>query len=237
MNGMNREKRISVFLDLDDTILDFKKAEKIAVSKTFRGIGLEPTDAVVERYSEINVGQWEKLELGLITRDEVLSSRFDMLFEELGVDYSGYEAQLTYEKLLEIGHYFMPGAEEMLRTLYGKYDLYIVSNGTASVQYSRLASAGISNMFKGIFISEHMGTQKPSREYFDKCFAAIPDFDRERAIIVGDSLTSDIRGGINAGVRSCWYNPRGKALREDIVPDYTITELSELPGMIEKIFD
>lgn len=232
---MDREKKIFVLLDLDDTILDFKKAEKIAVSKTFRGIGIEPTDAVVERYSEINVGQWEKLELGLITREEVLSSRFDMLFEELGVDYSGYEAQLTYEKLLEIGHYFMPGAEEMLNTLYEKHDLYIVSNGTASVQYSRLASAGISHMFKGIFISEHMDTQKPSKEFFDKCFAAIPDFDRERAIVVGDSLTSDIRGGINAGVKTCWYNPRGKAARPDIVPDYTITELSELSGLIEKI--
>lgn len=234
---MDREKKISVLLDLDDTILDFKKAEKIAVSKTFRGIGIEPTDAVVERYSEINVGQWEKLELGIITREEVLSSRFDMLFEELGVDYSGYEAQLIYEKLLEIGHFFMPGAEEMLNTLHGKYDLYIVSNGTASVQFSRLASAGITHMFKGIFISEHMGTQKPSKEYFDKCFAAIPGFDRERAIVVGDSLTSDIRGGINAGVRTCWYNPRGKAPREDIVADYTITELGELPGLIEKIFE
>ncbi len=236
MNRMDREKKISVLLDLDDTILDFKKAEKIAVSKTFRGIGIEPTDAVVERYSDINVGQWEKLELGIITREEVLSSRFDMLFEELGVAYSGYEAQLTYEKLLEIGHYFMPGAEEMLNTMYEKYDLYIVSNGTASVQYSRLASAGITHMFKGIFISEHMGTQKPSKEYFDKCFAAIPGFDREKAIIVGDSLTSDIRGGINAGVRTCWYNPQGKALREDIVPDYTITEISELPRLMERIF-
>lgn len=233
---MDKEKKISVLLDLDDTILDFKKAEKIAVSKTFRGIGIEPTDAVVERYSEINVGQWEKLELGIITREEVLSSRFDMLFEELGVDYSGYEAQLTYEKLLEIGHYFMSGAEEMLKALYRKYDLYIVSNGTASVQYSRLASAGISHMFKGIFISEHMGTQKPSKEFFEKCFAAIPGFDREKAIVVGDSLTSDIRGGINAGIMTCWYNPQNKAPRADIVPDYTITELSELSGLIEKIF-
>lgn len=233
---MDKEKKIYVLLDLDDTILDFKKAEKIAVSKTFRGIGIEPTDAVVERYSEINVGQWEKLELGIITREEVLSSRFDMLFEELGVDYSGYEAQLTYEKLLEIGHYFMPGAEEMLNTLYEKYDLYIVSNGTASVQYSRLASAGISHMFKGIFISEHMGTQKPSKEFFEKCFAAIPGFDREKAIVVGDSLTSDIRGGINAGIMTCWYNPQNKAPRADIVPDYTITELSELSDLIEKIF-
>lgn len=234
---MEKEKKISVLLDLDDTILDFKIAEKIAVSKTFRGIGIEPTDSVVERYSEINIGQWEKLELGLISREEVLSSRFDMLFAELGVNYSGYDAQLTYEKLLEIGHYFMPGAEELLNTLYGKYDLYIVSNGTAAVQYSRLASAGIGRMFKDVFISEHMGTQKPSRDFFDKCFAAIPGFNRERAIIVGDSLTSDIRGGINAGVRTCWYNFRGREPRADIVPDYTIRELDELPELLKKIFE
>lgn len=230
------QKKISVLFDIDDTILDFKKAEKIAVSKTLRDIGIEPTDEVVERYSELNIAQWEKLELGLISRTEVLSSRFDLLFDELGILYSGFEAQKTYEKLLEIGHYYMPGAEELLKKLYGKYDLYLVSNGTASVQKSRLKSAGISYMFKGIFVSESIGVEKPSREYFDRCFAQMPDADISRCIIVGDSLSSDIKGGINAGIKTCWYNYRHKPSREDIMPDYTITELSELPMLLENIF-
>lgn len=233
---MAGNKKISVLFDIDDTVLDFKMAEKIAVSKTLRGIGIEPTDEIVERYSEINLAQWEKLELGQISRAEVLSSRFDMLFDELGIQYSGFEAQKTYEKLLEIGHYFMPGAEELLKKLYGKYELCLVSNGTASVQESRLKSAGISYMFKGIFISESIGVEKPAREFFDRCFAQMPDADRARCIIVGDSLTSDIRGGINAGIKTCWYNFRHKPPRADIVPDHTITELSALPELLENIF-
>lgn len=230
------KKKAFVLLDLDDTILDFKKAERIAIGKTFRGIGIEPTDEVIARYSEINTEQWEKLELGLVSREDALRDRFDILFRELGVKCSGIDAERTYEKLLEIGHYFMPGAEEMLEEIYKSYDLYIVSNGLASVQDSRLKSADISDMFKGIFISERIGGQKPDREFFDRCFARIPGFEHERAIIVGDSLTSDIRGGINAGIKTCWYDPYCKPMRAGITPDYRITALNELPALLEKIF-
>ena len=159
-----------------------------------------------------------------------------MLFGELGVEGSGTQAQKIYEGLLSQGHWFMPGAEELLEELYGKYPLYIVSNGNISVQDGRIASAGIAGYFEEIFISQRIGFDKPRKEFFDACFAKIPGFDRERAIIVGDSLTSDIRGGINAGIKTCWYNPRGKAAREDIRPDYCITALNELPGLLEKLF-
>lgn len=228
--------RISVLLDLDDTILDFDMAERIAVSKTFRDMGIEPTEAVISRYSYYNIMQWEKYELGLITQEDVLTSRFELLFRELGLSCSGYDAQLMYDDLLKIGHYYMPGANEVLEKLYKDYDLYIISNGCADVQDSRLESAGISYMFKDIFISQRVGSQKPRKEFFDACFARIPGFDRNRAIVVGDSLTSDIRGGINAGVTTCWYNPRGKESRPDIVPDYTITDLKELPALLLKLF-
>ena len=130
----------------------------------------------------------------------------------------------------------MPGAEELLEALYGKYPLYIVSNGNLSVQEGRIASSGIAKYFGEIFISQQIGFDKPRKEFFDACFARIPGFDRERSIIVGDSLTSDIRGGINAGIKTCWYNPRGKAAREDIRPDYSIAELNELPGLLSEIF-
>lgn len=233
---MKTVKRKSVFLDLDDTILDFKTAERTALDTTFRRIGLEPTDAVAERYSEINMHQWEKLELGLITRAEVLSSRFDLLFAEMGVVRSGDEAQRIYEKLLEKGHWFMPGARELLDGLYGKYDLYIISNGSAAVQDSRLESAGIAPLFRGIFISERIGAEKPSRAFFDKCFQTIPGFDPKDAVIIGDSLTSDIKGGINMGITTCWYNYRGRPPRSDIVPDYTVSELSAIPALLDSIF-
>ena len=232
------EKKPPVFvlLDLDDTILDFHQAEANAVSKTLAQLGIKPEESIIRRYSQINAGRWELLERGLISREEVLTSRFEMLFGELGVEGSGTQAQKIYEELLGKGHWFMPGAEKLLEELYGKYPLYIVSNGNISVQDGRIASAGIARYFEEIFISQRIGFDKPRKEFFDACFAKIPGFDRERAIIVGDSLTSDIQGGINAGIKTCWYNPRGKAAREDIRPDYCITALNELPRLLEKLF-
>lgn len=232
-----RKQPVFVLLDLDDTILDFHKAEANAVSKTLLQLGIEPRESTVQRYSQINAGRWELLEQGLITREEVLTSRFEMLFSELELERSGIEAQKIYEELLGKGHWFMPGAEKLLETLYGRYELYIVSNGNLSVQDSRIASAGIGRYFNEIFISERIGFDKPRKEFFDACFARIPDFDPKRAVIVGDSLTSDIRGGINAGIKTCWFNPNGEQAREDIVPDYHISALEELPKLLKKIFD
>ena len=226
----------TVLLDLDDTILDFHKAEEVAIKKTFRQLGAEPTDALIRRYSQINQQQWERLELGEIDRHQVLTGRFELLFEELGMSLNGNEAQEIYEHLLSFGHWFMPGAEALLEALHVKYKLYIVSNGTAAVQEGRLKSSGIGKYFEDIFISEHIGYNKPAKEFFDLCFQRIPGFCRERAIVVGDSLTSDIRGGINAGLSTCWYNPRALSPRADIPADYEIRNLSELPPLLEKLW-
>ncbi len=225
----------TIFLDVDDTILDFHKAEAAAIRRTLESLGIDPAPETTALYSRINARQWELLEEGRLTRAQVLTRRFDLLFGELGVERSSREAQKTYERLLSQGHWFMPGAEALLETLSGRYDLYIVSNGTGTVQDGRIASAGIARYFRDIFISERIGFDKPRREFFDACFARIPDFDRSRAIIVGDSLTSDIRGGINAGILTCWYNPRGKQRREDIVPDLEISDLMQLPPLLESI--
>ena len=235
---MTKEQRpVFVLLDLDDTILDFHRAEAAALARTLEQMGVAPEESIIRRYSQINARCWELLELGLISREEVLIGRFEMLFSELELERSGIEAQKIYEELLGKGHWFMPGAEKLLETLYGRYELYIVSNGNLSVQDSRIASAGIGRYFNEIFISERIGFDKPRKEFFDACFARIPDFDPKRAVIVGDSLTSDIRGGINAGIKTCWFNPNGEQAREDIEPDYHISALEELPKLLKKIFD
>lgn len=224
-----------ILLDIDDTLLDFKKAEAIAIRKTFSTMGIAVDDALIARYSEINMAQWERLERGELTREQVLVTRFDILFEEMGMNIPSEMAQATYEYLLGIGHYFIDGAEELLEALYGKYKLYIVSNGTANVQDRRLKSAGIGKYFEKIFISERVGHNKPSKEFFDTALSQIEGFDRNSAVLVGDSLTSDILGGINAGIKTCWFNPRGKQPRPDIVPDYEIKSLSELPELLERL--
>ena len=231
-----KSPRAFVLLDVDDTILDFRKAEAVALSKALAERKIEPTPAIIERYSQINKSQWELLEEGRLTREQVLLRRFELLFEELGLDLSPERMRDRYEHYLAVGHYFVPGAPELLRELYGKYALYIVSNGTASVQAGRLASAGIENFFEGIFISQEIGCNKPEQAFFERCFARIANFDPRRAMIVGDSLTSDIRGGRNAGILSCWYNPRGSAPRQDIRPDYEIQSLAQLPALLDSLF-
>jgi len=224
-----------VFLDLDETIFDFHKAEAIALSKMLCEIGIEPTDEVISRYSEINDAQWKLLELGRLTREEVLVRRFDLLFSELGVVADSREARRLYEYNLGEGHYFIDGAEDMLGALYGNYSLYLASNGTEHVQTRRIASSGIAKYFDGIFISQVIGHNKPSSQFFDACFEKIKGFERDKAIIVGDSLTSDIKGGINAGIRTCLFNPKGKAVLGDIKPDYEIRTLGELAGLLKEI--
>lgn len=224
-----------LLLDLDDTILDFHKAERIAISKTIRDFGVEPTDALLKRYHVINKWHWEQLELGKMDRPQVLEGRFGVLFAELGVAVDQTLCARTYEKNLSIGHYFLPGAEEAVDALSKKYRLFLVSNGTASVQKGRMTSANLYRFFEKVFVSQEIGHNKPAKAYFDACFAQIPGFDTEKAMIVGDSLTSDIQGGINAGIRTCWVNPSHAPGREDIRPDYEIEALSQLEDLLKTL--
>ena len=222
----------NVFFDIDDTLLNFKKAEYEALSKTLRLFGVEPDPVMIERYSAINSARWEKLERGELTREQVLISRFELFFSEYGIGVSAEEAQEKYEYLLGVGHWFIDGAPELLEALSGKYRLYIASNGTKSIQDRRIASAGIGKYFDGIFVSELIGAEKPQRAFFERCFSKIPDFRREETVIVGDRLSSDILGGINAGIRTCWFNPNALPARADIRPDFEIRRLAELPDIL-----
>ncbi|MBQ7857663.1 MAG: YjjG family noncanonical pyrimidine nucleotidase [Oscillospiraceae bacterium] len=223
-----------LFLDLDDTILDFHKAERIAISKTIRDFGVEPTEEILTLYHKINKWHWEQLELGNLTRAEVLENRFAVLFRELGREVDATLCARTYEKNLSIGHYFLPGAEEAVNSLHKKYRLFLASNGTAVVQKGRMTSANLYRFFEKVFVSQEIGFNKPSKAYFDACFAQIPDFDPKKAIMVGDSLSSDIKGGINAGIKTVWVNPDHKE-SGDIKPDYEIEALSQLEALLEKL--
>ena len=224
-----------LFLDLDDTILDFHKAERIALSKTIREFSVEPTEEVLYRYHLINKWHWEQLELGKLTRGEVLTGRFRMLFEELGLSVDPVKMQAGYEKNLSIGHYFLPGAEEAVEYLSKRYKLYLASNGTAVVQKGRMTSANLYRFFQKSFVSEEIGHNKPSLAYFEAAFAQIPDFDKSKALMVGDSLSSDIKGGKNAGIRTCWVNPNHAPAPADIQPDYEIEALHQLPKLLEEL--
>ena len=223
-----------VFLDLDDTIFDFHKAERIALAKTLSELGLAPNDAVLARYSEINAAQWRLLEKGELTRKEVKVRRYQLLFEEYGLHLDPALAARTYERNLGIGHYFVEGAEELLSDLAGAYRLFLVSNGSVDIQKSRIGSSNIAPYFEGMFISEEIGYNKPDARFFEAVFSTIPGFVREQAVIIGDSLTSDIKGGQNCAVTTVWFNPKGVAAK-DVQPDHTVLRLCELPPLLAKL--
>lgn len=221
-----------LFLDLDDTILDFHKAERIAISKTFRQFGIEPTEDVLRRYSQINKECWHKLELGLWNREQVLVRRFELLFAEHDIICDGTKVARAYEKNLSIGHYFLPGAEEAVDSLSQKYRLFLASNGTASVQQGRMTSANLYRFFEKVFVSQELGANKPAKEFFERATAQIPGYDPAKAMMVGDSLTSDILGGINAGMKTCWVNPNHTPANPEIPADYEIKSLSQLEELL-----
>ncbi len=225
-----------LFLDLDDTILDFKKAESIAIRKTMAAFGADPSDANARRYSEVNDLHWKALERGEMTRPQVLTGRFQMFFGELGIEVDAQAVARTYEKHLSTGHFFLPGAEETVKEkLFGKYRLFLASNGTASVQKGRMTSADLYPYFEQTFVSQDLGHNKPSKEYFAAAFARIPGFDPSKCLMVGDSLTSDILGGKNAGLRTVWVNPHHKTAPAEIRPDYEIEVLADLPRLLEEL--
>lgn len=223
----------NVLLDLDDTLLDFHRAEAEAIRHTMKEIGIDPTDETVALYSRINRSCWAKLETGEYTREEVLHRRFDILFEALGVTGDAHETQKLYEYRLSLGAYYLDGAEDLLNELYGKYRLYLATNGIVNVQSRRIKDSGIGKYFDNIFVSEKIGYNKPDKRFFDCAFDEIPDFSLDETVIIGDTLTSDILGGINAGIKTVYFNPKGAKNDTGITPDYEIGTLAELPKLLK----
>lgn len=226
----------TIFFDLDQTILDFRKSERSALSQMLTHFGIEPDDEKLALYSKINLSQWKLLEQKKLTLAELKVSRYRIFLDRIGArDVSPEDATKYYELALCHGYFTIPGAVGVLETLYKKYDLYIASNGTPNVQHSRIQGSGTAKYFKDIFISHELGASKPDKAFFDICFSRIDGFDTETALMIGDSLTSDIAGGINAGIKTLWYNPAHIAPDNGIKPDFEAHSLEEIPGIVSKI--
>lgn len=225
----------NVLFDLDDTLLDFKRSEAEAIRHTLSEIGIEPTDETVALYSRINRSCWAKLETGEWSREEVLHNRFDMLFETLGVSGDSHATQKLYEYRLSLGAYYIKGAKEMLDEIHGKYRLYLATNGIVNVQTRRLRDSGIEKYFEDIFVSERIGYNKPDKRFFDYAFDRIPDFKHDETVMIGDLLTSDIKGGISAGIKTVYFNPNGQKNDTGITPDYEIATYGELIKLLEEM--
>lgn len=218
----------TLLFDADGTLLDFKKTEKNALEYTFSKHNIPLTPKTLELYESINSKLWKQFEEGIIDKKTVVYTRFGKLFKELEIDEDGIAFENEYQAALARGGYLLEYAKDILENLSKRYSLYIVTNGVSQTQYSRLNSTDIKKYFKDVFVSEDVGYQKPMKEYFDYCFERIDNFDMEKTLIIGDSLTSDIKGGINVNIDTCWYNPSHLEQPKDINITYVIHDLREL---------
>ena len=224
----------AILWDVDGTLLDFAAAEKAAIQKLFGEFGLgECTDGMVARYSAINDGYWKKLERGEITKAEVLVGRFRDFFSELGIDPGLAEAfNARYQVALGDTIVYRDDSLQIVKALHGRMKQYVVSNGTVIAQTKKLERSHLGEWMDGIFLSEELGAEKPSPRFFEQVFAALPDIRREEMLIVGDSLTSDMQGGLLAGIPTCWYNPQSLPKPEDMAIDYEIADLHQIYNLL-----
>lgn len=218
-----------VLLDADETVYDFRLAEKTAVGRTLSRFGVEPDDGTIAVYSEGNLWCWKALERGDITRDELKSLRFRMLFERIGAPPADYGAvNAMYEDELSYCGFMLPGATDFVKKLHGMKNVrvYLATNGLTVPQTGRYVRSGIDRWVDGIYISEQVGASKPDPAYFDYIFRDLGVTDRSRTIILGDSLTSDMQGGRNAGIATCRYL-RGGVPTGSPLCDWEIAEYDE----------
>lgn len=194
----------TILFDSDDTLLDFKASEKQAIYRAFDMAGLPFDEEIRIVYSEINHGLWKALERGEITTGELLCERFQRLFECYGYNYDPSAMNDLYFTCLSETAFTVDGAVEILEYLYGRYELDIITNGVGYIQRSRLDNADIRKYIRHLFISGEIGAAKPDKVYFDYVLSHIDEKDRSKILVVGDSLTSDIKGAITAGL-DCVY--------------------------------
>lgn len=221
-----------ILIDADNTLLDFNENERVSITDTLAHFGLLHDEETVRLYHEINKSYWKLYDEKKISRDDLLIQRFVTLYEKLGITMDPYETEKYYRTKLDYGFQLITGAIELCDELRKKYKVYITTNGMANTQHLRLNGSGLINHVDGCFISEEIGAHKPEKEYFDRIARQLDGFKAEEAIVIGDSFSSDILGGINAGIDTCWYNPYKAENLTDQKATYEITSYEELKRIL-----
>ena len=223
-----------ILWDIDGTLLDFLKSEKAAIRSCFEVFEMgQCTDEMIGRYSKINRKYWEALERGEATKEQVLHGRFKEFFEKekLRTDCV-VEFNKEYQSRLGDTICFCDDGYELVKKLKGQFKQYAVTNGTKVAQDKKLKKSGLIDLFDGIFISEDIGVEKPGIGFFDYVRKEIGFYENDEIMIIGDSLTSDMQGGANAGIVCCWYNPKGKENDKQLKLDYEINNLQKVLNIL-----
>ena len=224
-----------ILWDIDATLLDFLAAEKAAIDFCFKKFGLGTcTEEMLKRYSVINRRYWEMLEKGEMSKPEILVNRFKEFFESEGLASDcAEEFNATYQVALGDTICFRDNGYELVKKLKDQYKQYVVTNGTFIAQERKLKKSGIGELVEASFISDLIGYEKPAMEFFDHVFENIGHYEKDEVLIIGDSLTSDMQGGNNAGIICCWYNPNHLENTKDIKIDHEIDNLWQLEEILK----
>ena len=230
---MSKTKYTDLLFDVDQTLMDFHRAEHDAMAETLRFFGFPSDDALIEQYSRVNDEHWKMLERGEIDRPTLLWKRFEVFGQRCGLSPMDPHAfQDTYIELLSRKAYLLGNALEVCQALAPHYRMSVITNGNAKVQKRRFDPSPLAPLFAHRFISETVGHDKPSEAFFAAVREAIPDMDPAKTLVIGDSLSSDIAGAVRWGTDSCWLCPdeskRGRAAQMGIQPTYTISHIEQL---------
>ena len=220
--------------DIDGTVLDFIASESYAIRTLFKKYNLgECSDEMIKLYSKINIKHWQMIEKNQFTKAEILVMRFIEFFETVGVDTSVAQ-KFNADYQLALGDYieFVDKAKDILLSQKGKYILVAVTNGTKIAQEKKLRLSGLNDIFDAVFISENVGAEKPDKKYFDYVFKTLNITNKKEVLIIGDSLTSDMQGGFNARIDTCWFNPNHNTNKLDIPITYEIDDLGKITQIL-----
>ena len=221
-----------LLIDLDNTLIDFNECARHSIMNAFKKLGFDYSPAVFDTFIEENVKIWKRLERGEITKPELRANRWNIILARLGIEYDGTIIEEMFENGVAQGAYAAEGAYELLDYLQGKYEMYIVSNGFRFVQESRLKIGDFNKYFKNVFVSEDIGIPKPAKEFFDYCFDGLGTPDKNDVLLIGDSLSADIKGGFDYGIDTIWFNKNGEENLSAITPTYTVNKLSEIKNIL-----
>lgn len=234
MKHKTHSKYKTLLFDADETLLDFRSAERNALKITFSAHGIDADNRLLDAFSEVNSALWRRFEKNEIEKSDIMNSRFKNTLSLFSIPYSkdmGLEED--YREALSLGHELMPHAEEVCRTLSEHFDMYIITNGLCTTQTRRLSDSGLMRYFSDFFVSEKIGAQKPEPEYFARVLSEIGARDKSEILVIGDSCSSDINGGIFSGLDTCFFNPRAIPPSSVAPPTYTIADLRELYAILD----
>lgn len=217
-----------ILFDLDDTLMDFQKCQYHSFKYVLSQYNISFTPQVYSCYKKINHELWQLFNMEKISKKEVENNRFTYFFKSIGKNINGEQANKIYQSHLENQTWLTPYAYDLCRELYKSYSLYIVTNGVGRTQLNRFNLSEINKFFKGIFISDEIGYAKPNKMFFDSVCREIGYTDKQKILLVGDSIDSDIRGANNFGIDCCWFNPNGFNTNENLEIKYVIKDLREL---------